>query len=172
MDESNPLHWRELLWAEARQGQQVWLRGKYDGKFDAWGPHEVCDPRKRELRTAGSDQTWHYGVEGLLVPEEHPECAKLLSVKDRSQEIGDFLEWLQSKKGVHLAAYYEEAGLSVYRCNVEQLLAEYFEIDLNKVEEEKLSMLKKMRIEAKDESSFDKDSDKKCPCGCPENLEV
>lgn len=99
-------------------------------------------------------------------------------VRPRSQEIGQFLEWLREAKGYYLCedlptryscaecgevpedrVKYAEDGLrrhcadcggdvlfdpggthsASYR--VEQLLAEYFEIDLEKVETERRSML-------------------------------
>lgn len=79
-------------------------------------------------------------------PDPYPECAKMAAVQDKSQAIGAFLDWL-SEKGIVLASYYEEAELSPYRTNIEQLLAEYFEIDLDKVDKEKQAMIEELRRE-------------------------
>lgn len=131
---------------------------------------------------------------------ETPELNKMKAIKDQSQAIGGFLEWLQGERGVVLAEYYSrernEDGELVYRNSegeivkdwmpahifmpvaqqailngrqedegiygpmikdrngetlltmsfqIEQLLAEYFEIDLVKVEKEKRALLEELR---------------------------
>jgi len=131
---------------------------------------------------------------------ETPELNRMKAVKDRSQSIGGFLEWLQDERGVILAEYYkrevDEDNHPVYRnadgeivedwCpphifmpteqrkaleerqdkegihwplikdrsgeilhtfsfQIEQLLADYFEIDLVKVENEKRAILEELR---------------------------
>lgn len=70
-----------------------------------------------------------------------PECDKLLKVKDRSQEIGDFLEWLAGQE-VELCTYVDKDGYHPVRESTEQLLAEYFGIDLAKIEQEKRAIMK------------------------------
>jgi len=118
-----------------------------------------------------------------------PECDKLLEVKDKSQIIGVFLEWLQSQDiqlyskpvkeaviarmkgendkkcpecggilipyrmagGTHCAScgidissdYYEK--YLPFRKPIEQILAWYFDINLNKCEEERRQMLEEIR---------------------------
>lgn len=94
-----------------------------------------------------------------------PELDKMGLVQDKSQAIGEFLEWLQNTKGYTLAEYrhvnvdgedidddeYEESRrqyedrLFPVRRQIEQLLAEYFEIDLDKVEAEKRTILDALR---------------------------
>lgn len=83
-----------------------------------------------------------------------PECSKLHLVKEKSQAIGEFLVWLRHDKGYVICRddkyteedAGEEHGVLVPACiNTEQLLAEYFEIDLKKVEKEKLAILKAAR---------------------------
>jgi len=64
---------------------------------------------------------------------ETPELDKLSGVKDQSQPIGEFLDWLSYEKDVRLPA------------SIEQLLADYFDIDMDKVEAEKLAILKHVR---------------------------
>lgn len=78
---------------------------------------------------------------------KYPECEKIAVIADKSQVIGEFLEWLQEDK--HLVIC-EQCGI---RCNnlsplnfsTEKLLAEFFGINLNKVEKERRQMLNAMR---------------------------
>lgn len=91
-----------------------------------------------------------------------PECEKMRAVKEKSQAIGAFLEWLSAEKGVHLAEYHRHSRACLdheahlvcgllenhsvrWNYNIERLLAEYFDIDLNKVEEEKEAILDAIR---------------------------
>lgn len=95
---------------------------------------------------------------------KYPEHAKLDKVKDQSQTIGEFLEWLGTKNR-ELATYRESKeppyididgelksnekyipeGWYPLNYSIEKLLAEYFEIDLNKLEKEKRQMLDEIR---------------------------
>jgi len=98
--------------------------------------------------------------------EEYPECEKTRKVQPQSQAIGEFLEWLGEEKKVrlccmhqHTDACYEESdhkrlwptcGWTEYaytpiRLSIENLLAEFLEIDLVKVEKERRVMLEKLR---------------------------
>jgi hypothetical protein len=82
----------------------------------------------------------------------YPECDKLLKVRDRSQAIGEFMEWLKAEKGVELAHYPETKPDELWPWHqpMEKLLAEFFDIDLNKVEQERRSMLDKLQEVPKD----------------------
>lgn len=83
--------------------------------------------------------------------EDFPEHKKLRAIKDRSQVIGEFLEWLQGEKGFALATWCSHGEfLDPARFNVNQLLAEFFEIDQEKLEAEKLAMLDQMRTANKE----------------------
>lgn len=62
---------------------------------------------------------------------EYPEHDKLKAVQADSQVQGEFLEWLMSEKGIYLGQ------------GIEEILAEYHAIDLNKIEAEKLDILQK-----------------------------
>lgn len=86
------------------------------------------------------------------------EHEKLAAVKEKSQAIGEFIEWLRYEKGLRLAeythrTYFDHHGdertlseeLFTVDVNMQELLAEFFEIDLDKLEEEKLQMLKEIR---------------------------
>ena len=75
---------------------------------------------------------------------KYPECDKMLAVKDKSQVIGEFLEWLQCVKEIELCQLIdgeEEMEYSPIYFSNEELLAEFFNIDLDKVEKEKLCIL-------------------------------
>jgi hypothetical protein len=99
---------------------------------------------------------------------KYPEHAKLDKVKDKSQTIGEFLEWLSTKRR-EVAVWaepkeppyldkdgelksnenYMPEGWYPLNYSIEKLLAEYFEIDLNKLESEKRQMLDEIRSKNK-----------------------
>lgn len=74
-----------------------------------------------------------------------PECDKALAVRDRSNAISEFLEWLDAR-GVCLARYQGEHLYSVNGSR-ERLLAEHFGIDLDAMEREKRAILDTMKQE-------------------------
>jgi hypothetical protein len=75
----------------------------------------------------------------------YPEHRKLKAVVDRSQTIGEFLDWLE-EKGLWLANMdVEGPRMSPYYYKKENILAEFFGIDLKKIEKEKLAMLEELR---------------------------
>ena len=100
----------------------------------------------------------------------YPEHEKLKKVQDKSQACGEFLEWLFGEKGYHLGEYHEHTddcwlpgdnqtaarrmcGMGVQTLypaalNVRKLLAEFFEIDEEKLEAEKRAMLDELRAGA------------------------
>lgn len=101
------------------------------------------------------------------------ELEKLEAISDKSQAIGEFLEWLCGTKNYHIAKYLTEEEYeredNVYwvdglyekeqfkrheigkeelmpiHINIEKLLAEFFEIDLDKVEEERKEILEEIK---------------------------
>ena len=100
----------------------------------------------------------------------YPEHEKLEAVRERSQEIGDFLEWLDGEPKIVLCKWheayietmddpdgksafnpsgkirnYDPARYTPANENTEKLLAQYFEIDLDVLEEEKRTMLTELR---------------------------
>lgn len=106
------------------------------------------------------------------VEEKYPEHVKLRAVKEQSQTVGTFLDWLSNTKSIELAVRHEHTDScyadvdSVERAmklsprrlcgymdrdlvpthlSIRQLLAEFFEIDEEKIEAEKCSMLDEMR---------------------------
>lgn len=76
----------------------------------------------------------------------YPEHEKMSKIADTSQKIGEFLDWLNSEKDIELKRWSEENNeyLSVF-VSTTVLLAEFFEIDLTKIEAEKRAMLDAMR---------------------------
>jgi len=94
--------------------------------------------------------------------EKYPEHQKLQAVHDKSQEMGSFIEWLRNTKKFVFAQWldveYEDEDpftgkkskhtnneLVPQALHIEETLAEYFGIDLKKLEQEKQTMLEEMR---------------------------
>lgn len=77
-----------------------------------------------------------------------PEHEKLKAIQPKSQAIGEFLEWA-GEQGMALASYGDERGdretLFHVSRSKENLLAEFFEIDLKKLEAEKEAILAEQR---------------------------
>lgn len=78
---------------------------------------------------------------------EYPEHDRLRAIADKSQAIYDFLTWAHEERGMvlcesagHIRGEYYPALTSR-----QKLLAEFFEIDLNKIEHEKRSMIDHLR---------------------------
>lgn len=108
------------------------------------------------MSSEGRDSKWKDPPE---LPKT-PTLDKLRGVKDKSQTIGSFLDWLQSEQKIQLMHYHEhiescfdEDGDSDSNCglfeddpmpnhrSIEKLLADYFEIDLGEVEKERRALL-------------------------------
>ena len=82
--------------------------------------------------------------------ELYPEHKKLMAIADKSRAIGQFIYWLEEEKDLYLMRQPDEDQeflLShVYRTeSITDLLAEYFEIDQQKIEAEKQAMFEAMR---------------------------
>lgn len=97
----------------------------------------------------------------------YPEHEKMSKIKDESQSIGAFLEWLRGDRGLVIASYhshtegcghiprnsvnypadcgYVDDQLQAEHVGIQDLLAEYFEISLLEIEEEKRKMLNEVR---------------------------
>ena len=80
---------------------------------------------------------------------DYPEHEKLKKVQERSQSIGEFIDWLSEKK-LCVCEYIKdeivnEEGWFPANKSTEKLLAEFFNIDLGKIESEKQQMLEEMR---------------------------
>jgi len=79
--------------------------------------------------------------------KEYPEHHKQSKILDKSQAIGEFLDWLCHETDIVFGKWDEEDKLYPYHIQIQTLLADYFDIDLNKLEAEKQSMLEKIRME-------------------------
>ena len=77
---------------------------------------------------------------------KYPECEKMAAVKDKSQVIGEFLEWAGETQGLHMCANNTNCDrYTLVSMTREVLLAKFFDIDLNKVEKERRQMLDELR---------------------------
>lgn len=76
------------------------------------------------------------------------ELEKMHAVKEKSQAIGEFLEWLISDKELVIGRWDSDGTLHPKYVSIENLLAEFFGIDLKKVEKEKRAILDKIRGES------------------------
>jgi len=70
----------------------------------------------------------------------YPEHEKLKAASNQSNSVGAFLDWLQNDKEYQLCELVHDNYEPVYR-NINNLLAEYFEIDEIKLEKEKQQMI-------------------------------
>ncbi len=77
-----------------------------------------------------------------------PELDKMNLVKDKSQIIGGFLEQIASED-IYLAQYDNRDVLHPIDGTIEQILARYFEIDLDKCEQERLAILDYIYIDSR-----------------------
>lgn len=73
----------------------------------------------------------------------YPEHDKLATINTESQTCGEFYDWLQ-EQGYRLC-FDDGGGYTPARANVQDLLAEFFEIDQQKIELEKRAMLDECR---------------------------
>jgi hypothetical protein len=108
---------------------------------------------------------------------DYPEHDKLTAISDRSQAIGEFLDWMSQEKKIIRASWLDaymvwvpcdeasEYGLiqnddgewgwwrhaperlHMDTTSVQDLLAEFFDIDRAKIEEEKRTMLDRLRTD-------------------------
>jgi hypothetical protein len=83
----------------------------------------------------------------------YPEHEKLKAVKDRSQTVGEFLDWLRDTKEFAVCELHPEERKRdpewhPVRLRTEQLLAEFFEIDLDKLSAEKDAMVALLQEQA------------------------
>ena len=73
---------------------------------------------------------------------KYPEHDKMMAVSRESQAIGEFLDNGLREQGLVLAQRDERCGrLYTATKGIQQILADYFEIDLTVVEQEKRAML-------------------------------
>jgi hypothetical protein len=92
---------------------------------------------------------------------EYPEHEKLEKIMDKSQVVGEFIEWLMYIKDMHISEYHEHSDIcyedgericgmsenNLYPISekADDLLAEFFGIDQKKITEEKEAMYQEMK---------------------------
>lgn len=89
---------------------------------------------------------------------KYPEHLKLKAVRDKSQCVGEFLQWLSVEKNIYLSKYINSRPpeedededdipkvLVTITTPMLDLLSEFFEIDQKKLEDEKQEMLEEQR---------------------------
>lgn len=78
---------------------------------------------------------------------KYPEHEKMREHLMESQAIGEFLEWMQGERKLWICESQDSLSTPFvpYAVNINVLLAEYYEIDLDKVENEKREMLEEAR---------------------------
>lgn len=81
------------------------------------------------------------------MPTNYPECEKLAKVAKQSQVLGEFLNWLKGFKEFELAKWnlHGEDRLVPMHDSTESLLAEFFGIDMDKVEKERQQIIDGLR---------------------------
>lgn len=75
---------------------------------------------------------------------ETPELDKMKAVQNESQVIGAFLEH-QSQGGISLACFGNDEEIHFVRKSTEEILADYFNINLAKCEKERRAILNSIR---------------------------
>lgn len=77
--------------------------------------------------------------------QEYPEHEKLHAVRAQSQSIGEFLDWLFNECGYVLCCTTDHSDHPYVPCGsdatITRLLARYFDINEEKLENEKLALL-------------------------------
>ena len=86
------------------------------------------------------------------------EVDKIIEARDEAATLSEFLDWLEGR-GYQICVWkeftrhssevgdYTQEGFYPRLCSNEQLLADYFEIDLEKVERERVDILRQFRID-------------------------
>lgn len=78
---------------------------------------------------------------------DYPEHEKIKALDGLNDRIGEFLDWLRAERGIVLAEYGRHDQLWASTVRTEDLLAEFFNVDLKELEEEKRRMLDEIREE-------------------------
>ncbi len=77
---------------------------------------------------------------------DYPEHEKLKALNGANNIVGDFISWL-SEQGIQLARWDKFDELHPINDSIESLLANFFGIDRNILEQEKQAMLDQIRKE-------------------------
>ena len=78
-----------------------------------------------------------------------PELDRIAKVHDQSEIIGQFLEWLQDASHYAIGEWISERNVQdsfvPAHPDINRLLAEYYDIDLDKVDQERKQILDEIR---------------------------
>lgn len=85
----------------------------------------------------------------MIDEKKYPQLAKMQEVNPRSEVVGEFLDWLEQNSlfiGRYIIpdGFRREVAVPISD-STEQLLAQYFKIDLKAVERERQSILDEVR---------------------------
>lgn len=80
-----------------------------------------------------------------MAKKKYPEHEKVHQIHANSQVIGEFLSWLLNEQCYFLCTVNKRDQFVPGHKNIENLLAEYYGIDLDALENEKQSMLASLR---------------------------
>ncbi len=92
----------------------------------------------------------------MEIQDKYPECTRMKAVSDKSQIIGTFIEYMESQ-GYTLRKWYEDDDYNGYiriDKTINQMLADYYDINLSIVEEEKQQMLEEHRRFIEEQQRF------------------
>jgi len=78
----------------------------------------------------------------------YPEHDKLRAVSNKSQSIGEFLDWARNEHGWELCRMEPYGDYTPIYKSINDILAEYFEIDRTKLDDEKRAMLEELKGQA------------------------
>lgn len=92
-----------------------------------------CDKLKIKMKTASKPEY-----------PKTPALNKMQSVKDKSQLIGEFLDWLPHNNRA-IGLFDKHGAMCHDHQSIESLLAEYFGIDLKACEKERRAVLEYVR---------------------------
>lgn len=91
-------------------------------------------PKEQCLRCRNCNHSWFCECKECKMEEiPTPECDKFHAIADKSQTVGEFCEWLRAEYGIVLPK------------SINDLLAQFFEIDQDQLEWEKQEILAQLR---------------------------
>ncbi len=81
---------------------------------------------------------------------ETPELNRMQAIQPKSEIIGEFLDWLFYEKNLNICEMYEGLTFQPLYKSPNNWLAEYFGIDLDKVDQEQKAILQNLRQQRED----------------------
>lgn len=75
---------------------------------------------------------------------EYPEHERMMAIKPEADRIAEFLEWVEYHDELTMAVWDDEGELRDGP-GIETILADYFSIDLKKIQAEKDEMIRRLR---------------------------